>query len=200
VLIVHGDDGLDELTTTGPSTVWELDGADTRTWRIEPSELGLTPARPEQLVGGDPATNARIARAVLAGEFGAHRDVVVLNAAAGLLVAGAVADLAEGVEVAGEVLDSGGAAAVLERLVTTSRASGAPGPRPAAGGGGVAPPATAGGAIPTDGGVLADNAVRVDRVAPVADGPPGTGAMQAAEPISATNRPGPSVSPTGPGS
>jgi anthranilate phosphoribosyltransferase len=127
VLIVHGDDGLDELTTTAPSTVWELDGSIARMWRIEPVELGLTPAQPEQLVGGDAATNARIARAVLAGELGPHRDVVVLNAAAGLLVAGVVEDLAAGVTVASEVLDGGRAAEVLDRLVRASRATPAAG-------------------------------------------------------------------------
>jgi hypothetical protein len=127
VLIVHGDDGLDELTTTGPSTVWELDGTAVRTWRIEPGEVGLAAAQPEQLVGGDPATNAAIARAVLSGERGPHRDVVLLNAAAGLLVGGVVEDLAEGLDVGAQVLDDGRAAATLERLVAASRVASAPG-------------------------------------------------------------------------
>src|SRR5205823_5576921 len=80
VMIVHGDDGLDELTTTGQSTVWELDGEATRTWRLDPGDLGLAPARAEQLVGGDAAANARFAQAVLSGDPGPHRDVVILNA------------------------------------------------------------------------------------------------------------------------
>jgi anthranilate phosphoribosyltransferase len=122
VLIVHGDDGLDELTTTTCSTVWELDGGDIRTWTVDPADLGLTPARADQLVGGDAATNASLARAVLAGERGPHRDVVVLNAAAGLLVGGAVGSLADGIDRAGAALDDGRAAAVLDRLVAASQA------------------------------------------------------------------------------
>jgi anthranilate phosphoribosyltransferase len=120
VLIVHGDDGLDELTTTTTSVVWELDGDDTRTWRLDPSELGLRRAAPADLVGGDPTNNAGCARAVLAGEPGPHRDVVVLNAAAGLLVGGAVDSLGAGIELAGAVLDDGRAAAALDALVAAS--------------------------------------------------------------------------------
>jgi anthranilate phosphoribosyltransferase len=123
VMIVHGDDGLDELTTTSRSTVWELDGDDLRTWTVDPQELGLARARAEQLVGGDAATNAGLARAVLAGERGPHRDVVVLNAAAGLLVGGAVDALGDGIGVAEAVLDDGRAAAALDRLVAASQAS-----------------------------------------------------------------------------
>jgi anthranilate phosphoribosyltransferase len=121
VMIVHGDDGLDELTTTAISTVWELHGDDVRTWRLDPTDLGLARAERRQLVGGDAATNARLARAVLAGERGAHRDVVMLNAAAGLLVGGAVATMADGVALAGAVLDDGRAAATLDRLVAASQ-------------------------------------------------------------------------------
>lgn len=120
VLVVHGDDGLDELTTTSGSTVHELRDGERRTWRIEPTDLGLPVAAPEALVGGDPARNAVLARAVLAGHRGPHRDIVVLNAAAGLLVGGAVRELGEGVELAGAVLDDGRAAAALDRLVDVS--------------------------------------------------------------------------------
>jgi anthranilate phosphoribosyltransferase len=120
VLIVHGDDGLDELTTTTTSVVWELDGDTARTWRLDPGELGLRRATPADLVGGDPATNAGCTRAVLAGEPGPHRDVVVLNAAAGLVVGGAVDSLAAGIELAGSVLDDGRAAAALDALVAAS--------------------------------------------------------------------------------
>jgi anthranilate phosphoribosyltransferase len=121
VMIVHGDDGLDELTTTTTSTVWELDRGEVRTWTLDPVDLGLPPAIAADLVGGDPATNAGFARAVLAGEAGPHRDVVVLNAAAGLLVGEAVATLDEGVGLAGAVLDDGRAAAALDALVAASR-------------------------------------------------------------------------------
>jgi anthranilate phosphoribosyltransferase len=123
VMIVHGDDGLDELTTTACSTVWELDGDTIRSWSVDPKDLGLAPATSEQLVGGDAATNARLAHAVLAGEAGPHRDVVVLNAAAGLLVGAAVGSMAEGIAMAGAVIDDGRAAAALDRLVTASQAA-----------------------------------------------------------------------------
>jgi anthranilate phosphoribosyltransferase len=121
VLIVHGDDGLDELTTTTTSTVWELDGDTARTWTLDPATLGLAPAAADDLVGGDPSTNAGFARAVLAGERGPHRDVVVLNAAAGLLVGGAVPSLDAGVALAEAALDDGRAAAALDALVAASR-------------------------------------------------------------------------------
>ena len=94
VLLVHGHDGLDELTTTGPSTALELrDGTVTRT-TVDPDRLGLALAPPEALRGGDPQTNAALALRVLDGERGPHRDIVVLNAGAALLVSGAVEDLA----------------------------------------------------------------------------------------------------------
>jgi anthranilate phosphoribosyltransferase len=123
VLVVHGDDGLDELTTTGPSTVWELRDGEVDVWRLDPGALGIPPAGPEALRGGDPAVNAGLARAVLGGERGAHRDIVTLNAAAGLLVGGAVASFEDGLVLAGEVLDDGRAADALERLVVVSNES-----------------------------------------------------------------------------
>ena len=120
-LIVHGGDGLDELTTTGPSTVVELrDGAVT-TWEVDPEVLGLRRADREDLVGGDAATNADLARRVLAGESGPHRDIIVLNAGAGLLVAGLVTDLAEGIAAAGAAIDSGAAVGALARMVEVSQ-------------------------------------------------------------------------------
>ena len=121
VWVVHGHDGLDELTTTTTSSVWSWDGTTEREFTVDPTALGLAAAAPGALRGGDPATNAGIARAVLTGERGPHRDVVVLNAAAGLVVAGAVATLAEGVALAGAVLDDGRAAAALDRLVAASQ-------------------------------------------------------------------------------
>jgi anthranilate phosphoribosyltransferase len=122
VAVVHGADGLDELSTTGPSTM-VLAGAGGVCERlgVDPARLGLAPARLEDLRGGDARTNAELTRRVLAGEPGPRRDVVVLNAAAGLLVAGVAGGLAEGVDRAGEVIDSGAAAAALERLVRVSR-------------------------------------------------------------------------------
>lgn len=123
-LIVHGGDGLDELTTTGPSTVVELHEGEVTTWTVDPDELGLRRVDREDLVGGDAATNADLARRVLAGESGAHRDIVCLNAAAGLLVGGRVPDLAAGLESARAAIDSGAAVAALHRMVEVSQQEG----------------------------------------------------------------------------
>jgi anthranilate phosphoribosyltransferase len=120
-LIVHGGDGLDELTTTGPSTVVELRDGEVSTWEVDPEVLGLRRADREDLVGGDAATNADLTRRVLAGESGPHRDIVVLNAGAGLVVAGLVADLAEGIAAAGAAIDSGAAVGALARMVEISQ-------------------------------------------------------------------------------
>jgi anthranilate phosphoribosyltransferase len=121
-LIVHGDDGLDELTLSTTSQVVDLNEGKIETYSIDPEALGLTPAPREALVGGDPAVNAEYARQVLAGEPGPRRDVVCLNAAAGLLVAGVADDLPSGLEAARASIDSGRAATVLDRLVETSNA------------------------------------------------------------------------------
>jgi anthranilate phosphoribosyltransferase len=114
-LVVHAEDGTDELTTTAPCRASELleDGRVLER-TIDARDLGLARARPEDLQGGDAAANARIVTAVLGGAKGAARDVVALNAAAGLLVAGAAADLKMGLARACEALDSGAALRVLE--------------------------------------------------------------------------------------
>jgi anthranilate phosphoribosyltransferase len=117
--VVHGQ-GLDELTTTGPSSVLELRHGAVRSFVVDPVDLGVAPAIPEELVGGTPAINAEAVRRVLAGDRGAHRDIVVLNAAAGLVVADAASDLAAAIPMAMESIDSGSAARVLERLVVIS--------------------------------------------------------------------------------
>jgi anthranilate phosphoribosyltransferase len=122
VLIVHGDDGLDELTTTTTSQVLDLAGGEIRSYEVDPAALGLATVARDALVGGDPATNARMARAVLAGEPGPHRDIVTLNAAGGMVVAGLADGLPDGLEVARESIDAGHAAAALDRLVQTSNA------------------------------------------------------------------------------
>ncbi|RMH77784.1 MAG: anthranilate phosphoribosyltransferase [Actinomyces sp.] len=118
--LVHGAGGLDELTTTGTSRVLELDEGEITERFVDATDVGLARATPEQLAGGDAAANAEIARRVFAGESGPHRDIVVLNAAAGLVVAGVAADLADGVERAAEALDSGAAAAKLAALVAAT--------------------------------------------------------------------------------
>jgi anthranilate phosphoribosyltransferase len=121
-MVVHGDDGLDELSTTGPSSVIEATaGGEVRRYRVSPSELGVAGSTMEALRGGDAAHNAEVVRRVLAGEHGPHRDIAVLNAAAALVVAGLSPDLAGGVERAAAVIDAGGAGEALDRLVTTSR-------------------------------------------------------------------------------
>jgi anthranilate phosphoribosyltransferase len=122
VMAVHGSDGLDEITTTGPTNVVDLkDGKMTR-YAISPSDVGLALARPEDLKGGDPAENAAALTAVLEGAKTAYRDIAVLNAAAALMVADAATDLAAGVQRAASVLDSGAAKATLARLVAASNA------------------------------------------------------------------------------
>ncbi len=127
-LVVYGHDGLDELSTITTSTVLELRNGEVRTYDVDPGALGLKPARLEDIQGGDPATNADLARRILDGEPGPRREFVLLNAAAGLVAAGVVDDLAEGLAAATASVDDGRAAAVLDRLVAVSTAGyGTPG-------------------------------------------------------------------------
>ncbi len=120
VIAFRGSDGLDELTLAGPSRVVELRNGRTSEWAVDPSDFGLEKATAEDLAGGDAADNAAMIRSVLAGNAGPARDVVVLNAAAGLLAADRVQDLATGLEMACEAIDSGAAADALDRLVKVS--------------------------------------------------------------------------------
>ena len=124
--VVHGADGLDEISTTGYTKVSECRGGAVNTFYVHPGDFGLPKASPGQLRGGDAAANADIARAILAGEKGAARDIVLLNAAAALLIAGRVSAIAEGVHQAAAALDNGEAARVLERLVRVSNGREAP--------------------------------------------------------------------------
>jgi anthranilate phosphoribosyltransferase len=120
-LVFYGEDGIDELTTTGPSRVYELRGGDVREYEIEPQDVGLGRSSSEDLRGGTPPENAVLMRAVLNGERGPRRDVVLLNAAAALIAAGRAEDWQEGIDVAGESLDSGRARQALERMVRASQ-------------------------------------------------------------------------------
>jgi anthranilate phosphoribosyltransferase len=125
-MIVYGDDGLDELSTTGPSTVHELvavaDGRyETTRYRVDPADLGFARAAIEDLRGGDADFNAEAIRRVIAGDASPHRDIAVLNAAAALTVIGRSADLASGVSLASAVIDDGRATRVLEALVRVSQ-------------------------------------------------------------------------------
>lgn len=118
--VVHGLDGLDELSTTGPSLVAELKEGEVRTFEVTPEDAGLRRESLERLRGGDAEANARAIRAVLAGESGPLRDIVLMAAGAGLVVADRAADLREGVAQAAEAVDSGRARAVLERFAAVT--------------------------------------------------------------------------------
>lgn len=115
--VVHGADGLDELSTTGPSCVAELDDGVIKTFEVTPEEAGLTRGKLEGLLGGDAEHNAAALRALLAGEASPFRDAVLLGSAGALIVAGKASDLKEGVAMAAQAIDSGAAAKVLEDLV-----------------------------------------------------------------------------------
>ena len=122
--VVHGG-GLDELTTTGTSTVLALDDDNVRTFTVDPVALGFAPAIPDELVGGTPPHNAEVVRRVLKGEHGAHRNIVVLNAAAGLVVAGVADSLEDAVVIATSSIDEGHAARTLDRWIHESQAAAA---------------------------------------------------------------------------
>ncbi|MSO89525.1 MAG: anthranilate phosphoribosyltransferase [Rhodospirillaceae bacterium] len=115
--VVHGADGMDELTTTGPTFVAELKDGRIDTFEVTPEAAGLPRASLDQLKGGDPQTNAAMLREVLNGRPGPIRDVVLYNAAAALIVADRVRDLKEGVALAGSSIDSGRARSALDRLI-----------------------------------------------------------------------------------
>ncbi len=120
VLAFHGHGGLDELATSGPSQVVELKGGRTEKWVIEPGELGLEASSLEAVAGGTPEDNAATIREVLSAAKGPRRDIVLLNAAAGLLAAGRGSDMTEGLQAAAESIDSGAAAHALDLLIATS--------------------------------------------------------------------------------
>jgi anthranilate phosphoribosyltransferase len=118
--VVHGSDGLDELTTTGPSHVAELRAGRVTTFEVTPEQAGLPRARLEDLRGADATTNADALRALLDGVRGPYRDIVLLNSAAALVIADRAGDLAAGVARARDAIDSGAAKAALARLVAVS--------------------------------------------------------------------------------
>jgi anthranilate phosphoribosyltransferase len=121
--VVHGYDGVDELSPAGPNLVFEVVDGEVRERVIDPVELGIEPSDPAELGGGSPEENARTARDVLAGAPGAKRDAVALNAGGAIAAAGHAADLHEGLALAYEAIDSGAGAARLEALVAFSRES-----------------------------------------------------------------------------
>jgi anthranilate phosphoribosyltransferase len=120
--VFRGEDGLDELSTTGISTVFDVRDGDVLEGHLDPATFGLPKATLEDLRGGDAEDAAAIARAVLAGEAGPRRDVVLLNAAAALEVAGRASTLEDGLQIAAVAIDTGAAAATLDRWVAASTA------------------------------------------------------------------------------
>jgi len=120
--VVHGSDGLDEITTAGPTHVAALEDGAVRSFEITPEDAGLQRVRPEALRGGEAKENAAALHDVLKGKKTAFREVAVLNAAAGLMVAGRAGELKEAVALAQKAIDSGEAKARLERLVSVSNA------------------------------------------------------------------------------
>ncbi len=131
--VVHGADGIDEISTTGYTKVSECRAGAVHTFYVHPSDFGLAKASPAELKGGDAAQNADILRAVLAGTRGPARDVVLLNAGAALLIAGRTASVRDGLALAAQAIDSGAARETLERMVRTSQGSGDRGDGPRAG-------------------------------------------------------------------
>jgi anthranilate phosphoribosyltransferase len=123
VWVVHGSDGLDEITTTGPTSVAALENGQIRTFEVTPEEAGLPRSQPGALKGGDGEANARTLLAVLKGEKSPYRDVSLLNAGAALIVAGKAKTLKDGVALAAKSVDSGEAEGRLQRLIKVSNAA-----------------------------------------------------------------------------
>lgn len=120
--VVHGSDGLDEITTTGPTRVTELKDGSIRTFEVRPSDIGLPRATLEDLKGGDATANAAAIRQLLVGEHGPFRDIVLLNAGAALIVSGKAKDLGEGAARAARAIDDGSASRALDKLVAVTNA------------------------------------------------------------------------------
>lgn len=121
-MVVAAEDGLDELSIASRTRVIEVEDGGTAEWFVEPGEFGLTPAELELVAGGSAEENAAASRAVLAGEGGPRRDLVLLNAGAAIYVGGKAGSLAEGVQRAAETLDDGAARGLLERLIAATAA------------------------------------------------------------------------------
>jgi len=121
--VVHGAGGIDELSPCGANLVCEVENGTVREYELDPLDLGVERCNPSELAGGDPATNARALRDVLAGAGGGHRSAVILNAAGGIAAAGHASNLRDGIGLAREAIDSGAAAARLDELVAFSVAA-----------------------------------------------------------------------------
>ena len=116
-MVVHGSDGLDELTTTGPSHVAELKDGEVRVYELDPRDVGVELAQADDLAGGEPEDNANAMRRVLEGETGPLADITALNAGAAIYVGGKADSLGDGVEAARQALSDGRAASTLGSLV-----------------------------------------------------------------------------------
>ena len=119
--MVHGSDGLDEITTTGPTLAFEIRDGKVESRTLEPADFAVKTAAPEDLKGGNRARNLEIAEAVLAGERGAHRDIVLANASAALVAAGRVETFLEGVAIAAVSIDTGAARGKVSELAGFGR-------------------------------------------------------------------------------
>ena len=122
VWVAHGSDGLDEITTSGPTAIAALENGKVTTFEIKPEDVGLKPSKPDMLRGGDAETNATALMGVLKGTKGPFRDIAIFNAAAALIVAGRAKDLKEGAALAAKSVDSGEAEGRLDRLIAVSNA------------------------------------------------------------------------------
>ncbi|HWT98095.1 MAG TPA: hypothetical protein VN229_10790, partial [Terriglobales bacterium] len=121
--VVHGSDGLDEITITGPTEICELKNGELRRFRLSPAELGLPLGTAAEIRGGEPEQNAAALRELLDGKTGAYRNIVLMNAAGALVVAGAAPDFTTGAKMAAESIDFGHARAKLEQLIAVTNAA-----------------------------------------------------------------------------
>ncbi len=123
-MVVYGMDKLDEISLSAPTLVCEFDGEDFKTYEIKPQDFGMQPCLKADLVGGSPQENAAITRAIFSGKQGPMRNAVLLNAGAGLYISGKAYTLADGVQLAGELIDSGAAMRTLDAFIMQSNAGG----------------------------------------------------------------------------
>jgi len=119
-LVVHGEDGLDEITITGKTYVTELKNGSIRNFEVTPEDFGLPRAKPDSLKGGSAQDNAKLLRSILSGKKGAQRDIVLMNAAAALLAGDKVATLGQGITLAEQAIDNGKALQKVEELISFS--------------------------------------------------------------------------------
>lgn len=120
-MVVYGKDKLDEISMSAPTKVCEFKDGWFRSYTISPEDFGLTRCEKKELVGGTPAENAAITRAILGGERGPKRDAVLMNAGASLCIGGKADNMAEGIKLAGEIIDSGKALETLENFIKVSQ-------------------------------------------------------------------------------